>query len=71
MVEVIRFKRKQPDSMEWSRVDDLKGWHIIQPPCDYTACGHATDEYNIEKKEGKVTCKGCLEIIRFYKELKI
>ena len=49
----------------------LNKWHVVIPPCDYTACGHATDEYNTEVKEGKITCQECLKIIKFCKKIKI
>lgn len=71
MNEVIRFKKKQSTGMLWAFDKDLiKYWHIIIPPQDYTACGHTTDEYNIEKKEGHVTCPECLRVINFCKQIK-
>ena len=77
MTEVIRYKSKQTadgfDLDGKSRFpEDLLGvWHIIGPTCDYTVCGHATDEYDIEKKQGKVTCKECLKVIDYYKKLRL
>jgi len=69
-MEVIKFNKKQNDEMI-SMFDEsmLGSWHIVVPPTDYTACGHATDEYNIKKKHGKITCKECLKTIKFFKEL--
>ena len=71
-MKVIRFKKEQSCEMI-SMFDEsmLGSWHIVPPPLDYTACGHATDEYNTETKEGNVTCKDCLEVVRFYKKLKL
>lgn len=70
MVEVIRFKEEQPERMLVSFDSSMLGkWHLVSD-LDYTACGHATDEYNIEKKKGKVTCSDCLKQIEFYKKLR-
>ena len=70
MVEVIRFKEKQSKEMSESFDSLMLGkWHLVSD-LDYTACGHATDEYNIEKKNGKVTCPDCLKQIEFFKKLR-
>jgi hypothetical protein len=72
MVEVIKYKPNQTADGVWGFPEDLYNvWHIIGPMCDYTACGHATDEYPHEKKQGKVTCPSCLKTIEFYKKLKV
>ena len=65
--EVIRFKE-----LDYGAEDEdlLKYWHIIIPPQDYTACGQATDEYEIERKQGLVTCPKCIKIIKEYQNIR-
>jgi hypothetical protein len=70
-MKVIRYKPNQTADGEGMFPEDLYGvWHLIGPIHDYTVCGHATDEYEIEEKQGIITCRECLRIIGFYKKLK-
>jgi len=69
-MKVIRYKPNQIADGEGMFPEDLYGVsHVIGPICDYTACGHATDEYPYDEKEGKITCPSCLSVIKFYKKL--
>lgn len=61
---------------EQEGIDQLKGWHLESKVGDgeFTACGNAIVEYDHERKlveKGGITCKNCLENIRYYKTIKL
>lgn len=63
---VCKFKK-----LAWGAesTDLLNYWHIVIPPNDFTACSAATDEYDVDYKEGSVTCPKCISVIEFCKNV--
>ena len=55
-------------------VDEMKGQHVNGVASDFTLCGITLDNDSetagtYEEKQGKITCKDCLEIINYCKTL--
>jgi len=42
--------------------------------CEFTACGNAIVDYDHifkEKEKGGITCPDCLDVIKYYKSIKL
>jgi hypothetical protein len=53
----------------------MNGWHLLATGVgdgEFTACGEAIPECEVVSKSGgTITCPDCLEVIRYYKTIKI
>lgn len=61
---------------EHEDIEGLKGWHIETTLADgeFTACGMAVVDYDHDSKiveKGGITCPHCLEVIKYYKQIKL
>ena len=73
-LKVLKFKKMKDQSAEANFSLDQKlipYWHLTEDILqgEYTACGQAIPEYEVEYKQGKVTCPDCLKKIKFYEDV--
>ena len=59
-------------------VSEVSGWHLVvesdSGADEYTACGLALDDFETKTEaveKAGITCEDCLNIIRFYKSIKL
>lgn len=74
MHKVIKYTKG--GKQEHEDVNELGGWHLNAQTGDgeFTACGNSIVDYDHTSKEvnkGGVTCPDCLELIRYYKSVKL
>ena len=73
-MKLIKFTKG--GKFEHEDVNDLKGWHLDAMINDgeFTACGNAIPDYDHISKQtdkGGITCPDCLEVIKYFKSIKL
>lgn len=73
---VVKFTKGGKFEAEGVADKTLKGWHLYSDVADgeFTACGYAVVDYDHTtkvKERGGVTCESCLEVIKYYKKIRL
>lgn len=73
----LRVKFIKGGDYEIEDINEVKGWHLYSKGVgdgEFTGCGLAVVDYDHKtesKEKGGITCKNCLEVIKYYKSIKL
>lgn len=80
-MELVKFKTDKEGNLfsmgkvqgEWIPAEDRNKTHLVSKMGDgeTTACGQVYTDYDLEESGNTITCKSCIDLIKYYKSIKL